>query len=246
MLLVLACRPDEAGAERSLARIATDSLARRLTPRALSPQGAAALLADALGRAPEEAFTATCHEVSGGNPFLLCELARTLADRGDRPRRRAGVARARAGAGAGDAHRAAAPRAALARRRGRSRGPSSCSATAPTAGSSPSWPGSTRRPWRAAPTSCAPPRSSTRTSTLRFIHPLVRTALDAELPIGERAAAHARAAELLRARGASAAAAGRAPGRDRGARRARDGRDAAGGRPGGAGQRRSALGATRT
>ena len=41
-------------------------------------------------------------------------------------------------------------------------------------------------------------------ATLRFIHPLVRTALDAELQAGERAAAHARAVELLRARGASA------------------------------------------
>ena len=79
VLLALACRPDEPGAERALARIATDPLARRLTPRALSPQGAAALLADELAREPEQAFTATCHEVSGGNPFLLRELARTLA-----------------------------------------------------------------------------------------------------------------------------------------------------------------------
>jgi predicted ATPase len=79
VLLVIACRPDDAGAERSLARIATDSLARRLTPRALSPEGAAALLAGALKREPEHAFTMTCHEVSGGNPFLLCELSRTLA-----------------------------------------------------------------------------------------------------------------------------------------------------------------------
>jgi ATP/maltotriose-dependent transcriptional regulator MalT len=41
-------------------------------------------------------------------------------------------------------------------------------------------------------------------ATLRFIHPLVRTALAAELPAGERAAAHARAVALLRARDASA------------------------------------------
>ncbi|MES1192738.1 MAG: ATP-binding protein, partial [Solirubrobacterales bacterium] len=68
VLLVIACRPDEAGAERSLARIATDSIARRLTPRALSPEAAAALLAGALDREPAQAFTTTCHQVSGGNP----------------------------------------------------------------------------------------------------------------------------------------------------------------------------------
>jgi hypothetical protein len=61
------------------------SLARRLTPRALSSRGAAALLADELEHEPEEPFTAICHEVSGGNPFLLRELARTLAAEGIRP-----------------------------------------------------------------------------------------------------------------------------------------------------------------
>src|SRR5437868_2027586 len=52
LLVAIACRPDEAGAERSLGRIATDSLARRLTPRALSPGGAAALLARRRGPPP--------------------------------------------------------------------------------------------------------------------------------------------------------------------------------------------------
>ena len=52
----------------------------------------------------------------------------------------------------------------------------------------------------------AAPRRDRRSaaSALRFVHPLVRTVLHHELPAGERAAAHARAAELLRARGASA------------------------------------------
>ncbi len=39
-------------------------------------------------------------------------------------------------------------------------------------------------------------------AALRFAHPLVRTALDAELPPGERAAANGRAVALLRERGA--------------------------------------------
>ncbi|MGB2711885.1 MAG: AAA family ATPase, partial [Conexibacter sp.] len=79
VLLALACRPDEAGAETSLARIATDALAQRLTPSTLSSRAATVLLAEELAQQPEAAFAATCHDVSGGNPFLLRELARTLA-----------------------------------------------------------------------------------------------------------------------------------------------------------------------
>jgi DNA-binding NarL/FixJ family response regulator len=203
VLLVLACRPDETGAERGLARIATDSMARRLTPRALSPQGAATLLADALGRTPEDAFTTTCHEVSGGNPFLLCELTRTLAteeiepvagqdarvrelapERVTRtvqlrlarlsPEARA-VARAVVVLGDGADSRLVAELAGLA-------GPDVArGADELRAGA-----------------------ILDQDATLRFIHPLVRTALDAELPIGDRAAEHARAVELLRARGAGA------------------------------------------
>ena len=77
--------PTRPAPRSSLARIATDAQARRLTPRALSPGAAAALLAAELERQPEAAFAATCHEVSGGNPFLLCELARTLAAEEVRP-----------------------------------------------------------------------------------------------------------------------------------------------------------------
>jgi len=203
VLLVLTCRPNEAGAERSLARIATDSVARRLTPHALTPQGAAALLAGTLERPPEEAFTATCHEVSGGNPFLLCELARTLAEeeidpaaeQASRVRELApervtrtvqvrlarlspearAVARAVVVLGDGADGRLAAELAEL-DEPAVARGADELRAAA----------------------------ILDQDATLRFIHPLVRTALDAELPTGERAAAHARAAELLRARGASA------------------------------------------
>ena len=203
LLLVLACRPDEAGAESSLARIATDAQTRRLTPRALSAGAAGALLAGELEREPEEAFTATCHEVSGGNPFLLGELARTLAverilpDAAQAPRVRElapervtrtvlvrlarlsptaqAVARAVVVLGDDADHRLVAELAKL--------DPDAVSTGADEL--------------RGAAI-LDPDRS------LRFIHPLVRTALHADLAAGERAAAHARAAELLRARGASA------------------------------------------
>jgi DNA-binding NarL/FixJ family response regulator len=203
VLLVLTCRPNEAGAERSLARIATDSVARRLTPRALSVDAAATLLTGALERAPEAAFTATCHEVSGGNPFLLRELARTLAaeaidpnagqasrvrelapERVTRtvqlrlerlsPEARA-VARAVVILGDGADGHLAAELAGL-DEPAVARGADELRAAA----------------------------ILDQDVVLRFIHPLVRTALDAELPTSERAAAHAHAVELLRARGASA------------------------------------------
>jgi DNA-binding NarL/FixJ family response regulator len=165
--------------------------------------GTSALLADALERAPEEAFTATCHEVSGGNPFLLRELARTLAveaidpaaEQAARVRELApervtrtvqlrlarlsdearAVARAVVVLGDGADGRLVAEFAGL-DDDDVARGADELRAAA------------------ILDQDVAP----------RFIHPLVRTALDAELPTGERAAAHARAVELLRARGASA------------------------------------------
>jgi DNA-binding NarL/FixJ family response regulator len=203
LLLVLACRLDEAGAKSSLARIATDALARRLTPGALSATGASALLAEQLGQTPEPAFAATCHEVSGGNPFLLCELARTLAaeeiapaaaqaprvhelapERVSRtvqvrlarlsPAAQA-LARALVVLGDGAADRLVAELAEL--------------DEAVVA----------RAADELRTASILGPEAS-----LRFIHPLVRTALAAELAAGERVAAHARAVELLRTHGAGA------------------------------------------
>jgi DNA-binding CsgD family transcriptional regulator len=203
LLLVLACRPDEAGAESSLARIATDALARRLTPRALSPQAAAALLAEELEQKPEAAFTATCHEVSGGNPFLLCELARTLAAEEIRP-----------AAAQAPRVRELAPervtRTVLVRLARLSREAQAVARAvvvlgddadarlaAELVGLDEALAARGADELRAA--AILDPDA-----TLRFIHPLVRTALDAELPAGERAAVHARTVELLRARGASA------------------------------------------
>jgi DNA-binding NarL/FixJ family response regulator len=203
VLLVLTCRPDEADAEHSLARIATDSLARRLAPRALSPQGAAALLADELEREPEEAFAATCHEVSGGNPFLLCELARTLAAEEIDP-----------AAGQASRVRELAPERVtrtvqlrLARLSPKAQAVARAVVVlgddadgrlaAELVGLDEAAVARGADELRAA--AILDPDA-----TLRFIHPLVRTALDAELPTGERAEAQARAVELLRARGASA------------------------------------------
>jgi DNA-binding CsgD family transcriptional regulator len=202
VLLVLTCRPDETGAETSLARIATDSLARRLTPRALSRAAAGTLLADELDGEPEDAFTATCHEVSGGNPFLLRELARTLAaqhvspsaDQAPRvhelaPERITRTVLVRLARLSPEARRVARAVVVLG-------DDGDARLAAELAGLDEALAARGADELRAA--AILDPDAK-----LRFIHPLVRTALDAELPAGERAEVHARAAELLRARGAS-------------------------------------------
>lgn len=203
VLLVLACRPDEPGAERRLGQVATDALAQRLTPRALSKQAAATLLAEELAQEPEPAFSATCHAVSGGNPFLLRELARTLASQEIAP-----VARQ-----AARVHELAPERVTrtvvvrLAR----------LSPAAQAVARAVVVLGDDADGRVVAELAGLDGEAAARgadelrgvaildpDAALRFAHPLVRTALDAELPAGARAAMHAQAAALLRARGASA------------------------------------------
>jgi DNA-binding CsgD family transcriptional regulator len=203
VLLAIACRPDEPGAARALARIATDPLARRLGPRALSPDGAAALLADELSRAPEEPFSATCHEVSGGNPFLLRELALTLAAEeiepaaGQAPRVRELAPERVTRTVALRLARLSPEARALARAVVVLGDDADLALAAELAGLDRASAAEAADELRAA-------AILDSGAALRFVHPLVRTALDAELPRGERAAAHARAVELLRAHGAGA------------------------------------------
>jgi len=201
--LLLALRPGERDGEgaAALARLATDDAARRLSPAALGADAAAALLAAELGEAPAPAFAAACREVSGGNPFLLCELARTAradavaptAAQADRvralaPERVARTVLLRLARLAPQAQAVARALVVL----GDDADPRLVAAFA-----------------ELEPAAVGPAADALRAvaildaaDQLRFAHPLVRTALDAELPRGERAAAHARAAALLRADGA--------------------------------------------
>jgi DNA-binding CsgD family transcriptional regulator len=203
VLLAVACRPDEPVAPRRLARIATDALARQLAPRALSPRGTAALLAQALAQEPEAAFAAACHEVSGGNPFLVSELAHTLAVEEIAPTaaHASRVDRLAPEQVRRTVHVRLARRSAAARALARAvvilgedaDGP----LAAELAGLDEAGAARAADELRAAAILDPGP-------ALRFIHPLVRTALDAELPAGERTTLHVRAVELLRARGATA------------------------------------------
>jgi DNA-binding CsgD family transcriptional regulator len=54
----------------------------RVEPRALDEAGVAELVADVADGPVEAAFTAACHRATGGNPFLLDELLRALDEAG--------------------------------------------------------------------------------------------------------------------------------------------------------------------
>ena len=85
ILLVIAGRPDEPDTSGGFRRLMADDFIRHLPLNSLSSDATAALLADELGTEPEPPFAAACFEVSGGNPFLLRELSRTVDQRGIEP-----------------------------------------------------------------------------------------------------------------------------------------------------------------
>ncbi|HEY8502842.1 MAG TPA: AAA family ATPase, partial [Solirubrobacterales bacterium] len=201
VLLVIANRPDEPDPTEGLRRVLTDPAMHHLAPRPLSAEATSMLLGEGLGRQPDQAFAAACHEVSGGNPFLLSELVQTLAERKIEPvadqadlvgelapdrvaqtvlprierlaPEAAAVARALTILGEGADVRLVAELASLA------------SATA-----------------RVVADELRAAAILDSGASLRFIHPLVRNAVYADIPAGERARCHALAATLLRQDGA--------------------------------------------
>jgi DNA-binding CsgD family transcriptional regulator len=78
--LVIACRPpDLAQAGTLLARLLSDPFAEVLRPAALEVPAAAALLLRAIGCEPDDEFVRQAVAATGGNPFYLDELGRSLA-----------------------------------------------------------------------------------------------------------------------------------------------------------------------
>jgi DNA-binding CsgD family transcriptional regulator len=202
VVLVMAARPDEPDSAAGLEQVLTDSSVRHLKLTPLSAEGSAALLAQELERQPEPLFAATCHEVSGGNPFLLCELARTLLEQSIEPM-----------ATQGEVVRKLAPervgRMALTRI-------AQLSSEAAVVARSLAVLGDDADPRLLAEFAGLELEATQRASdelragaildaapSPRFVHPLVRNAIYADLPVGERVSAHSRAATLLRDRNAS-------------------------------------------
>jgi DNA-binding CsgD family transcriptional regulator len=92
VLLIGSARPVRAADDggRLLGSIQAEPAVTVIRPGPLGKQACAALLGDvlgaALGAAPDAEFTGACHEMTGGNPFLLRALADGLAADGIRGR----------------------------------------------------------------------------------------------------------------------------------------------------------------
>lgn len=187
--------------EALLAEIASDPLSVPIRPRPLSEPAVADLVSGRLHDTAEQAFSAACHNATGGNPLLLNELLKALdaervrpdrahvglvADLGPRaasravllrlarlPEDAATVARALAVLGDGADLSALAALAELDETR-------TGSAVAALAG--------------AEILQAEPP--------LAFVHPVVGAAIRQDVPPGERELQHGRAARLLADKGA--------------------------------------------
>ncbi len=200
VLAVGTLRPAEPGAETDLlAAIAAGPVAHVLQPAPLSDGAAGRLLAAGLEQEPEAAFVAACATATGGNPLLLRALAREAADRGLRGRAgdtgdlaelgasglRAVVER-RLGALGSDAGRLARAAAVLGDRR-------SLDDLADVA--------------QLADAEARAAADQLVAADLLdpdgwvYVHPLMREAVAAVTPAGERAELHRRAAARVRSRG---------------------------------------------
>jgi len=199
LLLVVASRTDEPDPPARLGQILADPGFRHLTPAPFSAEATTRLLGEELGHPPDPSFAAVCHEVSGGNPFLLSELVRTLLQRGVQPTaEQAELVREQA------PERVA--RMVLTRISRLPRDATVVARSLAVLGD-----GSDHQMLTAM--DGIDPEATRRAtdelrahailddgSSLRFIHPLARNAIYTDMPAGERARAHARAAALLRQR----------------------------------------------
>ena len=80
VVVVLARRLGDARASVTLDEIGVDPTTVLLQPPPLSTAAVQELLGDLIGRAPEPRFAEACRHASGGNPFLLGELATALRE----------------------------------------------------------------------------------------------------------------------------------------------------------------------
>jgi DNA-binding CsgD family transcriptional regulator len=201
ILLVLTVRSDEPDQPQGLGPLLADPGLRHLSPAPLSAEATAALLARELERRPASEFSASCHEISGGNPFLLSELALTLVEQGIEPIADKAdlvkeLAPERVGRSVLLRLKRLSPQAQdFARALSVLPDGSDLRLVSELAGlevESGSRAGDELRT-----SAVLGPEAS-----LRFIHPLVRNAVYLSIPSGERAQAHDRAALLLRERDA--------------------------------------------
>ncbi|MDQ2675420.1 MAG: AAA family ATPase, partial [Actinomycetota bacterium] len=201
VLLLVASRPAAPERAAAMGAILGGRDVERIVPKPLGARGSRALLEQELRRPAEVAFAEACHEASGGNPFLLAELATSLVADGVEPVA-ANAERVR------NLVPAAVVNSVLMRI---GRMPEPCGALAAAVAIL----GSEVEPRHAgalagiAPPALPEPLEGLERAgilaperPLRFVHPLLREAVRAELPLARREALHASAARLLREEGA--------------------------------------------
>jgi predicted ATPase len=203
LALLLATRPAEPGPARELLDdlVAVPEVGV-LYPGDLSTAAVSTLAAATLGAQADTDFVAACHAATGGNPFLLRELLDELSRRGLPPSRE----HVRL---AGELSSRGVVRSVRARLRGL--GPE-CAALARAVALL----GDPAEPTLAARLAGLDARTAAKASqrladasiveagpALAFVHPLVRSSVATELSAEERAAGHARAAQLLSDAGAA-------------------------------------------
>ena len=196
ILLTVGLRDEEAAGAKALEGIRAAPGARSLRPAPLATKGAAGLLAKELGVAADPGFAAACHTATGGNPFLLVELANTIAAERMEPVETnvalverlgpASVSRAVLArlAGLGDERVALARSVAVLGGRAELRDAAALAGLDDAAAS-------------AAADGLVAIEVFARGRPLEFVHAIVRQAIYGDVAPGERASAHARAARLL-------------------------------------------------
>lgn len=201
VILVVALRPSHPGAEAHLlGELAQTPGAVRIEPRPLGDEEVVRTVAAALGSPLDPAFARECFSVTGGNPLLVRELARGLAEQGATGSDRDLALLRRIGpepvawAVQGTLRRLPEPASAVA-------GAVSVFETHGTVELIAALVGVSADAARDAISELQVAGLVEGEIELRFAHPLVGQAVRASIPPAERASLHARAAELLAERG---------------------------------------------
>jgi hypothetical protein len=201
--VLIATRPFDPGGGSPLAEVAAEGLAHMLRLGPLGKESVGTMVRHEFGTAPDPAFVTSCAEATAGNPFALRELLRDLRVDGVEPTsescerlvshapdRLARVALVRLA-------RVGAESVAMARALAVLAGEAELALVASLAGLDIA---------AAALGADSLVRADFLADErpLRFVHPLLRAAVYDDIPRGRRGLEHARAAQLLRDRGAAA------------------------------------------
>jgi DNA-binding CsgD family transcriptional regulator len=200
--VVAAARPPESHEGSPLvATLAAESSSevRALVP--LSERAVAELVRLGLAAEVHPVFASACHEATGGLPFLVKELVRAIAEGGIQP------TAAAASCVAGLAPRAVSQ--SVVQRLGRtSAAAGELARAAAVLGEADLWLAAALVEVGPAGSAAADELAAAgmleRGRPLRFVHPIVRAAVEADLSPGDKAGLHAGAARLLERDGASA------------------------------------------